>query len=54
LTSGAAMLFGGWLLLRLGQHQTVEKGAHAGRRSPERSREAGPAPARRNAAPYRT
>jgi uncharacterized membrane protein len=29
LTWGAAMLFGGWLLLKLGQHETVEKGAHA-------------------------
>jgi uncharacterized membrane protein len=36
LTWGAAMLFGGWLLLRRGQHETVAKGApaHAGPASP--------------------
>jgi uncharacterized membrane protein len=27
---GAAMLIGGWLLLRRGQQKTVEKAAHAG------------------------
>ena len=29
LTWGAAMLLGGWFLLKVGQHETVEKAAHA-------------------------